>query len=218
MIYSQIPPKPETLRRRLRAAVLMAALALTGCSTYNPVTLFHRYEGGVIGTEPPPAPGLDAPWPNLASVPKRPPMLPSEEQASVRRRLEAANRTQNRLGGQGLPVTKPVPAPQRQEAPVRVGFRPGAAVLSHADLGALRALAARRGDYRIAAIGFAPTRDAAGIRLALLRATAIANALTAAGVPGAAIRIEALATGRGGAAQMLYGEKSHTEPTSQDQS
>jgi hypothetical protein len=58
----------------------------------------------------------------------------------------------------------------------------------------------------IAAIGFAPVRTAAGLHLALRRATAIANTLTVLGVPASAIRIEALAMGRGGAAQLLYGE------------
>lgn len=223
MTYTEISPKPQgTIRRTLAASSFVALLfpmllALAGCSTYNPVTLFHRYEGGVIGTEPPPAPGLAAPWPNLASVPPRPAMLPSAEQARVRSRLEAANRNQNMLGGQAPPAARSTPVPPQQK-PVRVSFRPGAALLSPAELDALHALARRRGNHRIAAIGFAPNRNAAGLELALLRATAIANALTAAGVPGSAIRIEALATGRGGVAQVIYDHKPNQEPTSQDQS
>lgn len=217
MTYSQFPPRPETLRQAKRVAALVGLLALTGCSTYNPVALFHRYEGGVIGANPPPAPGLDAPWPNLASVPARPPVLSAKEQARVRARLEASNRTQNQLGGQTLP-TKPTLSPQPHEPPLRIGFVPGAAVLSHADTEALEALASRRAGHKIAAIGFAPRSDAAGLRLALLRAAAIANVLTAAGVPADAVRLEALVGGRGGAAQVIYGEKPRRKPISQDQS
>lgn len=209
MIYSQISPKPETLSRRPAVAALLGVLALTGCSTYNPETLFHRYEGGVIETSPPPAPGLDKAWPNLAAVPPKPQVMPRAEQARVRSRLEAANRNQNELAGH--PPAAPAPAPAApREPPVRLGFRPGNAVLSQADLHALRALAARRGNHRIAAVGFATTGEASGLRLALLRATAIANALGAAGVPESDIRIVALATGRGGAAQMLYDRKSRS--------
>jgi hypothetical protein len=56
------------------------------------------------------------------------------------------------------------------------------------------------------------------LRLALLRATAIANALEVAGVPAADIRLEALASGRGGAAQMLYPRHKPTTPDAQDRS
>ncbi|EGO95077.1 hypothetical protein [Acidiphilium sp. PM] len=56
------------------------------------------------------------------------------------------------------------------------------------------------------------------MRLALLRATAIANALEVAGVPAADIRLEALASGRGGAAQMLYPRHKPTTPDAQDRS
>lgn len=217
MIYSQNLPRHETPRRRPGLAMLAATLALSGCSTYNPVTLLHRYEGGTIGAQPPSAPGLDAPWPNLASVPAKPPPVPAAEQARVRNRLEASNLAQNRLGGQVLPE-KPTSAPVPHEPPLRIAFRPGNAVLTPADMRVLRALAARRGDNAIAAIGFAPDADAAGLRLALLRATAIANALTAAGVPADHVRLEALASGRGGAAQVIYGAESNQSRTSQDQS
>lgn len=222
MIYTvlspkvEIPPRrqPRSVTIRSRSVVvrsrgimvLPVVLALTGCASVNPVTLFHRYEGGVIAHNPPPPPGLDDPYPNLASVPPRPSPIPQSVQQSVRSALEAENTRQNALPAPGIAASKPAPSPRpaRRTETELIRFRPGEAILPRTQQNALRALAARRGGARIAAIGFAPDRTEPGLRLAMLRATAIADELTRAGVPASAIRIEALATGRGGAAQLIY--------------
>ncbi|MGC9268976.1 hypothetical protein [Acidiphilium sp.] len=193
-------------RRGARLIVLAGVLAVSGCATYNPITMFHRLEGKAA-PPPPPAPGLDQPSPNLASVPPKPPVLSPQVQRSIRGELLAANTRQNALpapAGGRAPALKPVPPVIGQMAPVLVAFQPGRAIVPNRDLAALRAVAAHRGRATIVAIGFAPARSAAGLHLALLRATAIADILTAAGAPGSVVRIEALTAGRGGAAQLLY--------------
>ncbi|MCF3947777.1 hypothetical protein AiwAL_15875 [Acidiphilium sp. AL] len=209
MIYTVLSPKVETLpRHQLRGKALLAlGLALSGCASMNPVTVFHRYEGGAIAHNPPPPPGLDEPYPNLASVPPKPPPLSPRLQRSIRGQLEAANTSQNALsapaGGVAHPSAPQPPATPRAK-PVLIRFRPGKAILPRSQRAILRALAARRGAADIAAIGFAPRQTPAGLNLAMLRATAIANELVRAGVPASAIRIEALSMGRGGAAQLIY--------------
>lgn len=208
MIYSEVSSKSEIVRRRIMAgAVLAAVLGVSGCASYNPVTEFHHYEGGVIGSNPPPPPGLNEPPPNLASVPSRPKLVPPAQQHELLARLQAANSSQNTLPAPAGGVPKPAPtvvAAPHAPPPLLIGFRPGRAIVSHCGIIALKALAARRGGHAIAAIGFAPLQTSAGLRLALRRATAIANVLVAAGMPTTFIRIEALANGRGGAAQLIY--------------
>lgn len=217
MTYSEVSPEPEMPHRRMRMAIALAVLlALSGCATYNPVTLFHRYEGGTIGTNPPPAPGLDQPEPNLASVPKKPKLLPATVQRTVRARLQAANAGQNVLpapGGGVAPVKhSSPPAPPVNPPPVPIGFAPGRAVLTYEDRLALQGLAAKRGAATVTAMGFASAPGEAGLRLAMLRATAIANGLTLHGVPASEIRLAALAQGRGGAAQLVYPPPSSPQP------
>ncbi|HQT73777.1 MAG: hypothetical protein B7Z59_07050 [Acidiphilium sp. 37-67-22] len=217
MTYSQIPPDPETPRRIAFAIMALAGLALSGCAAYSPEALLHRYEGGVINSGPPPAPGLESPWPNLAAVPARPVSLSPAAQTSIRTRLEAANRGQNSLGGH--PPASPKPAPPAPAVPpLRLGFAPRGAVLSSTQLALLRGFAARRGGHPVIAAGFAPADEPESLRLALLRATAVANALEAAGVPPSDIRIEALAGGRGGVAQVIYPRDLSTTPDAQDRS
>lgn len=204
MTYSDILPNSEMLRRGIRSAVVAAGiLGLSGCATYNPIALYHHYEGE---NAPPPAPGLDRPAPNLASVPGKPPPLSPRLQRTIRSELQAANRSQNALAapaGGVPPAGKAAPVTVAHSPPLLIGFAPGRAIVSRRDRTALIALAAQRGAAPVAAIGFAPAPNAADLHLALRRAAAIANVLTASGVPGSAIRIEALATGRGGAAQLL---------------
>ena len=72
---------------------------------------------------------------------------------------------------------------------------------------ALRALAVARGAASIRVGGFgeqAGTPNPAALTLAVRRARRIADALTAAGVPPAAITMTAAATGSGGFAQLVY--------------
>ncbi len=222
MVYTQVSRKPEMVQCRMEhawrrglggAMALLAVVTLAGCATYDPLNAYHRYEGGVIGHNPPPAPGLHDSFPNLASVPPKPPVLSPMVQRAVRQQLLAANHHQNAMPVPGAtPVVPAKAAPQAILTPpaVLVGFQPDRAILSHRDRVALQALIARRaatpgaGAVAVVAMGFASDRTPAGLKLALLRATAIANALSAAGVPVSVIRIEALTAGRGGAAQLLY--------------
>lgn len=215
MIYTVLSPKVEIpSRRRLPAVPLLALLlALSGCA--STVAAFHRYEGGTIAHRPPPAPGLARRFPNLASVPPKPPPLAPRLQRAIRGRLEAANTSQNALAapaGGVAPRSAPRPPATPRARPVLIGFRPGEAILPRTQRGILRALAARRGAADIAAIGFAPRQSPAGLHLAMLRATAIANELVSAGVPASAIRIEALSKGRGGAAELIYAAAPHSAP------
>jgi hypothetical protein len=223
MDYTQVSPKPEMrrcrmsqlrercargLRRSGLAAAILSLLTLAGCATYDPLTAYHHYEGGVIGQNPPPAPGLHDKFPNLASVPPKPPVLSPLVQRAVRQQLLEANQHQTAAPDPGAGAAPPATtiataAPAPVAPPLLVGFQPGRAILSHQDQMALRALAAHRGGGTIAAIGFAPAQTPADLALALQRATAIANVLTEAGVPATAVRLEALTTGRGGAAQLL---------------
>jgi outer membrane protein OmpA-like peptidoglycan-associated protein len=89
----------------------------------------------------------------------------------------------------------------------RIGFAPGSAALTPDEAAAVKQFAAKRGTGTTAVTGFG---DAAGsdltaqttaLSLGLSRAQAVANALTAAGVPQASVRVGAEAAGRG--ARML---------------
>jgi len=56
---------------------MVVAALLGGCSlpsTSNPVQWWHEMEGGAIAQQRPPPPGIDAPYPNLGSVPPKPDM------------------------------------------------------------------------------------------------------------------------------------------------
>jgi len=90
-----------------------------------------------------------------------------------------------------------------------VTFAPTSAVLPADSAAALRALAKRRGAHTIAVIGYGDTEGAnpaaqsQAVSLGLKRAEAIAQALAADGVPENAVRLDALANGRGGSARLV---------------
>lgn len=197
-------------RLPLSLAAIGAVLLLGGCSGTE--ALYRQITGGPA---PPPPPGLNEPYPNLASVPPKPKALSESTQATVRSGLETANQAQNALGGAKPQAPKP-PRPAASPAPVLVAFPAHSAILPYDQKAALRALVARRGNRRILAAGFAPATDSAagqsaGLKLALMRANAIANVLTEAGVPQNAIRLDALIGDQGGAALVL--EKPHARAT-----
>ena len=112
-----------------------------------------------------------------------------------------------RLGG--LPASVNAPAVPRVPPPVAIAFRQGAATLPAAADAALRELASRRAGAEIAisAGGDAPgsglEAQARALPLALRRAQAMQAALVAAGVPAAALHIDAAAMGRSGVARLL---------------
>ena len=192
-------------------------LFLGGCS--GPVGLYHAMEGGAIAQKRQPPPGLNLPYPNLADVPPAPAPTPPDEAARIaaRARQDANNGmsapASGALAGLTLPAG-PIPAAPPKPAqtsaatppklanppPVPLAFAAHTALLAHAQIEKLRALAARRGQADILVCGFGD----GDLALALARARRLADALTAAGVPGRAIRISAMAAGSGGFAQLVY--------------
>ena len=92
---------------------------------------------------------------------------------------------------------------------VMIGFAPGSSQLSPTAAQEVKAFAATRGAQPIAVTGYGdatsadPGAQTAAVSLALTRAQAIVNALTAAGVPRAAISLGAEAAGRGASLRLL---------------
>ena len=108
----------------------------------------------------------------------------------------------------GLPATTFAPATPRPTPLTVIAFAQGSAALPDSADPALRELAARRagGGVEVFAGGDgegSPERQEAAIPLGLARARAIQGALVAAGVPMAAIHLEASAPGRTGGARLL---------------
>ena len=109
----------------------------------------------------------------------------------------------------GLPATTFAPAPPRPLPQAVIAFARGSAALPDSADPALRALAARLAGGGMVvqaggdADGAGPDQQAAAVPLGLARARAIRAALVAAGVPPAAIRIEAAGLGRTGSARLL---------------
>lgn len=109
----------------------------------------------------------------------------------------------------GLPATAFAPATPKPLPEAVVAFAQGSAALPDSADPALRALAGLRagGGMVVQAGGDAdnagPERQAVAVPLGLARARAIQAALVAAGVPAAAIRIEAAGLGRTGVARLL---------------
>ena len=188
-------------RRCLVSFALLAPLA--GCA--SPINRFHAYEGGVIAQHPPPPPGLNRPYPNLSAVPPRPQAISPADQRAIRAGLLAENSKENQLPAPagGVSIAAKTPPVSRVIPPLLLGFAPGSAILSTTERQMVSAFAAQRGTLMIRAAGFAAERNQAGLRLALLRATAIANALTDSGVPGSFIRLAALTGAQGGAVQLF---------------
>jgi outer membrane protein OmpA-like peptidoglycan-associated protein len=61
---------------RIGALVPLCLACVTGCSNYHqkgPEAWYHENIGGAISAQRPPAPGEDQPFPNLATVPPKPP-------------------------------------------------------------------------------------------------------------------------------------------------
>ncbi|MGH7154902.1 MAG: hypothetical protein ACREF3_13335, partial [Acetobacteraceae bacterium] len=56
----------------MHALPLALTVLLGGCSALSPANLFHKAEGGVIAQPHAPPPGMNQPYPNLATVPPNP--------------------------------------------------------------------------------------------------------------------------------------------------
>jgi len=91
--------------------------------------------------------------------------------------------------------------------PVALAFQPGSAIVNPKAEAALATVAGERGYVDILAGGFGDgdgAKNPHALALAVERAQAIADALTAAGAPASAIRLQASATGSGGFVQLVY--------------
>ena len=88
-LASEARRAPAVLVRLNRLVASGAVLALAGCGSTalrNPVQWWHEREGGAIARQRPPPPNIDAPYPNLGSVPPKPDM----PDPAARQRLTAA--------------------------------------------------------------------------------------------------------------------------------
>jgi outer membrane protein OmpA-like peptidoglycan-associated protein len=100
------------------------------------------------------------------------------------------------------------PAPQAANA-VSVEFVAGSAALPPGAADVLKGIAAQRGKAAVAVTGFGdatssdPDAQSAALSLGLSRAQAVANVLTAYGVPAAAVRVAAEAGGRGASVRLV---------------
>jgi outer membrane protein OmpA-like peptidoglycan-associated protein len=152
--------------------------------------------------------------PAMPATPPRPPNLPGIAAAGPRLPAAAAPAP--------AAVPPPAPAPTAMAAAtpaqpppsnpantISVTFVNGSAALPSTAADTLKQLASRRGNGVIAVTGYGdassnePDAQSAALTLALSRAQAMANALTAAGVPATAVQIDAEAIGRGGTARLV---------------
>ncbi len=102
-----------------------------------------------------------------------------------------------------------VGVPGNPATAVEIPFAPASSALPPASVAALKALAAKRGTHVIEALGRGdatgadPAAQQQAMSLGFARAQAIAAALASSGVPRDAIQVMALASGRGGVAQLV---------------
>ncbi len=159
--------------------------AVLDAATAPPATTPRRSARGAPAAGPGGAPLASGPLPDLPTGAPPIPQLP------------------------GLPATTFAPAAPRSLPQAVIAFARGSAALPDSADPALRALAARLAGGGMVvqaggdADGAGPDRQAAAVPLGLARARAIQQALVAAGVPAAAIRIEAAGLGRTGSARLL---------------
>lgn len=123
---SYIQGKPAQCLRQAAGTVLALACAawLGGCQGKSVVgsgeDLFHGLEGGVIAQQRPPPPGVNDPYPNLGSIPKRPPAPDIIAEQKLADQL-AAQRDQAELAAAANPLTivppTAPPAPKKLAAP-----------------------------------------------------------------------------------------------------
>lgn len=111
-----IPRRGDRLRQ---AAVALAAVAasagLGGCDPGNAVTstvdFYHSLQGGVIADERPPPPGVDDPYPKVASIPPRPAAPDITAQERLSDQLAAQRDAASRLAAQNPVTALPAPKP-----------------------------------------------------------------------------------------------------------
>ncbi len=117
----QHPRQAGFFRQGAVAALLLAALALSGCSdkqaTTTPLDWWHNLEGGVIATQRPPPPGANDPYPNIATIPPRPPAADVAQHQAIADSLATQRDAANTAAAQApLAATTPSP-PSKPAAP-----------------------------------------------------------------------------------------------------
>lgn len=147
---------------------------------------------------PPPAAPVAAAGPVSAAAP----VATAAPPAAMAAAPPAPPRISGPAGGTTVGAAPAASAPAAVTAEmVRVRFAPGSATLPPAALDALKSLAGRRGTKGITVTGYGeasgsdPSAQVAAVSLGLARAQAIAAALTADGVPAAALRVLSAAAG-----------------------
>ena len=103
--------------------LLLVGLALSGCSdqqaTATPLDWWHNLEGGVIAGQRPPPPGSNDPYPNISTIPPRPPPADVAAQQAIADSL-ATQRDSANLTATKDPLktlSSPPPAPPKPAAP-----------------------------------------------------------------------------------------------------
>lgn len=109
------------MARRNRISTMAGLLALlASCSSLpssdNPAEWWHGLEGGVIAEQRPPPPGADQAYPNLASVPPRPPPPDRQRMGQI-----SAALTEARASAQYAASAMPIAPPQAGAAPAPPG-------------------------------------------------------------------------------------------------
>jgi len=164
------------------------------------------------GTPLGPLPGAEetAPTPrDTASLPPLPQAPPSPPRLAGPGAPQVPAPAAPRAPAKPVPAAAAAPPAPVQPETVAVGFVRGSARLPSAEAASLRQLAAKRGAARIAVTGYGeassngPEAQFEALGLGLNRAQAMATVLTQAGVPPAAVRLDAEALGRGGAARLI---------------
>ncbi len=99
---------------------LVLTLLLAGCGTaekMSPVEWWHNLEGGPIAQDRPPPPAADAPYPNLSTVPPRPPAPDPAARAKLTSGL-VADRTNAQYAASLAPLpAQPMPRPRPAPLP-----------------------------------------------------------------------------------------------------
>lgn len=121
---AEICPSPgvEPVRRSRAWIAMLVLPALAACSSNgtNPVDWWHSLEGGKIAEQRPPPPNVDAPYPNLGTVPAR----PAPEDSAARGKI-ATGLVADRSNAQYAATLAPLPLPPSAAArPVQASERP----------------------------------------------------------------------------------------------
>lgn len=189
--------------------------------------LYHDIEGGAIAQNRQAPPGANLPYPNLADVPAAQAAAAQGAQAAITAQAQGGGLAPSpgALAGLTLPSTPPplpnvpglalsnpslgqalppvavqTPAPPLAPLPPPVGiaFAPGSALLARSQGLLIQTVVSKRNGHPLRVVGFGN----GSMDLALARAQRLADALTADGVPGDEIEVDALAKGSGGFVQL----------------